>query len=115
MVSRIHRLSRDTDFRYVFRRGHRFASPAITFVVVANKKGTARWGVVVGTNVAKRAHERNLLRRRLFEYIRTHVALLTPAIDGVLILRPAALKLTRRNLYKEVQMLFIRAGLLKNK
>jgi ribonuclease P protein component len=68
MVPRNQRLNR-TAFSEVFTRGRRRHSPYLSLVYMASP--SFRCAVVVSKKVAKKAHERNRLRRRLYALLRT--------------------------------------------
>ena len=57
---------------------------------VANALPLTRFGFVVGKRVAVRAHERNLLRRRLRELVRAQMPHLAAGYDIVLTAQPPA-------------------------
>lgn len=75
---RTYRLLKTDEYSSVFN--WRFASSNRYFQVYArpNELGYARLGLVVGKKVAKRAHQRNYIKRTVREWFRHHRAQLDP-------------------------------------
>lgn len=63
----------------------------------------SRFGVVIGIKVHKRAVKRNLLRRRIREILRKHLAEIKPGYDVMVMAQTRALELEYTEL--EVQLL----------
>lgn len=90
------RLRATRDFTRVERQGLRAQG---RFVAVTVRPGPGRLGLVVSKKVDNKAHERNLIKRRLREIFRTHKALWASrprpgggsgTIDVVVLARPEA-------------------------
>ena len=73
MLPRVSRLKRSRDFQAVYKRRLSWASPSLVLYVrlrTPREPQTARLGFVISKKIAKRAHDRNRLKRRLREISR---------------------------------------------
>lgn len=67
-----HRLKKKVQFNYIFRKGERKSSKHFALFVVKSKYPNYKIGYSISKKVGK-AHERNLLKRRLRELVRTRM------------------------------------------
>lgn len=85
------RLRATRDFTRVERQGVRAAGAVVSVTV---RPGPGRLGLVVSKKVDNKAHERNLIKRRLREIFRAHKTLWAQraqgAVDVVVLATPAA-------------------------
>lgn len=107
--SRALRLRRSRDFRFVQRVGARGNTSALVVVGKAAPRGRGRAGLTVSRKVGK-AHERNLVKRRLRHWLRTHKEAFA-ARDVVLIVHPGAAALSHAALCAAVEEAFARMEL----
>src|SRR5689334_12518807 len=99
MLPRAARLKRNRDFRAVYARGKSFSTPALTLYVRPRARGepagaASRLGFVISKKAARRAHDRNRLKRRLREICRRSLLpRLGPgrAVDALFVARASAL------------------------
>lgn len=103
------------SLRYVYANGKAVRSQPITIKWVKNTHRTRpRVSVVVSKKVIKSAVGRNRIRRRVYEYIRTHIPQLNGVYDIVIIVTSAEL---RHQPYSELEgqldSLFEKAELYK--
>lgn len=129
MLPRKARLRRSRDFRAVYSRARSYKTPLLVlYARPARPSGAAgeknekpeplavRIGFSISKKVAKKAHDRNLLKRRLREITRTTIL---PewrggrSFDVVVVARQAALEADYAGLLDEMLSLFLQAGLLK--
>lgn len=89
-MDRAHRIRRRDDFARVRQEGRRLAHPLLRLQWAANALPLTRFGFVVSKRVALRAHERNLIRRRLRELARTRLDQVAPGYDVVITAQTAA-------------------------
>ncbi len=92
------------DFPAILQSGKRFHTTNISAVVVS--AATPRVSVVVSKKVAKRAVDRNRLRRRVYGVAERFIAEASLPYAVIFLLRPGALKVARQALAGEA------AGLL---
>lgn len=113
MLPRAMRLRRSRDFQAIYRTRRSWATECLALHIRLGLPGT-RMGFVISTKVSKRAHDRNLLKRRMREISR--VALLprqcTDA-DAIFVARKPVLALNYVALQAEMSGLMRQAGLLK--
>ncbi len=64
-----HRLKKKVQFNYIFRKGERKSSKHFVLFVVKSKYSNYKIGYSISKKVGK-AHDRNLLKRRLKEIVR---------------------------------------------
>ena len=64
-----HRLKKKVQFNYIFRKGERKSSKHFALFVVKSKYSNYKIGYSISKKVGK-AHDRNLLKRRLKEIVR---------------------------------------------
>lgn len=84
MLPRANRLNKQKDFDGVFRRGKIKQDNFLVLRFAPNQLGVSRFGLVVSAKVAKRAVDRNHLRRQLSEIIRFNQKEIKPGLDVVL-------------------------------
>lgn len=105
--SRGMRLRRRRDFLFVQRVGVRGSANALVVILRPTKLGRGRVGLTVSKKVGK-AHERNLLKRRLRHLLRTHPAAFQ-ARDAIVIVRPGATELSFAALGRALWAAFAKA------
>jgi len=117
MLPRLSRLKRSRDFQAVYKRRSSWASPHLVLYVRfrAPREGEAsRLGFVISKKIAKRAHDRNRLKRRLREISRLYLlpVSLRP-YDALVVARTAAPEVDFAALMAEMTSLATQAGLLR--
>ena len=118
MLPQAARLKRSRDFQAVYHRRQSWAGPNLVLYLrqKSPREGQeTRLGFVISKKIAKRAHDRNLLKRRLREICRLH--LLPSArggrpFDALFVARTAAPSADFARLTAEVETLARQAGLL---
>ena len=103
------------SLRYVYSNGKAVRSQLFTIKYVANNhRKHPRFSVVVSKKVIKSAVGRNRIRRRLYEYLRTHTENLTGVYDIVIICTSADLRtLPYAQIADQLDLLFQKAHLYK--
>ncbi len=117
MLPRGSRLKRSRDFQAVYKRRSSWASSHLVLFVRfrAPREGKdSRLGFVISKKIAKRAHDRNRLKRRLREISRIHLlpSSLRP-YDALVVARTAAPEVAFAELKAELAGLAVQAGLLQ--
>ncbi len=117
MLPRTARLCKNRDFQAVYSRRRSWATPCLVLYVRVRgpHSGPSRFGFVISKKIAKRAHDRNRLKRRLREICRH--GLLTrlrpgQAVDALFVTRTPAPAATFTELAADVESLARRAGLV---
>ncbi len=120
MLPRAARLKRKRDFDRVYQRRQSWATPALVLYVRARspQEPSSRLGFVISKKVAKRAHDRNRLKRRLREICRLRLLPRTAAqrpFDALFVARSPATQAPFSSLAADVETLARQAGLLAQK
>ncbi|WKZ29685.1 MAG: ribonuclease P protein component [Patescibacteria group bacterium] len=102
MLPATHRLKQEKDFSLLSRSKKSAFSKAVSMKVRENALPHSRFGVVVGVKVHKRAVKRNLLRRRIREILRKHLAEIKPGYDVMVLTQTKALELEYKELEAQV-------------
>ena len=117
MLPRASRLKRSRDFQAVYKRRTSGAAPHLALYVRLRspREGeTSRFGFVISKKVAKRAHDRNRLKRRLREISRLYLLPVSvQPYDALVVARPVATQADFAALKAEMLSLAQQAGLLK--
>lgn len=78
-----HRLRKTKEIERVWKRGRSFFGPMLQVKAFPNGGAVTRFAVVVGTAASKRAVRRNLVKRRVREILRSHLAEVPPGYDVI--------------------------------
>jgi ribonuclease P protein component len=117
MLPRVSRLKRSRDFQAVYKRRQSWATPHLALYVrfrTPREGEASRLGFVISKKVAKRAHDRNRLKRRLREITRLHwLPVTAQPYDALLVARTAATAVDFAALSAEMASLAKQARLLK--
>ena len=103
------------SLRYVYTNGKAVRSQPVTIKWVKNThRSKPRISVVVSKKVLKSAIGRNRIRRRIYEYMRTHLDQLNDVYDIVVITTSAELKdMPYADLASQMDTLLDKAGVYK--
>ena len=103
------------SLRYVYTNGKAVRSQPLTIKWVKNThRSKPRISVVVSKKVIKSAIGRNRIRRRIYEYMRTHLEKLNDVYDIVVITTSSELKdIPYIELSGQLDTLFDKAGVYK--
>lgn len=91
-------------FNWVFSSRNKKHSPY--FQIINKPSPTKRFGVVVGKKVFKKAVDRNKMRRRLYEIIRTKLPDTVPAGSYIVLTKPTAKNISKTELEHNLIRLF---------
>jgi ribonuclease P protein component len=114
MLNRQQRITSDKDFQTIYRRGRHLSSAFFNLNYLGNNLDRARIGVVVNKRVAKKATERNLLKRQLREILRNNYSQIQSGLDLVISTKGPSVKLGFDKLKEELMILLEKAKLTKN-
>lgn len=93
------------EFNEVFRRASRSADDRFTVLGCSNESGHARLGLAISRKSARRATDRNRLKRLAREVFRHHQAALA-GFDLVVMARPGAVAATNPELRASLERLY---------
>jgi ribonuclease P protein component len=84
-----YRLKNSRDFNRAFQRGRRLSTPFFRFLLHRNTLAHPRLGIAIGRRTARKAHERNRIKRLIRESFRLHAQHIG-GIDVVVHVNPTA-------------------------
>ena len=95
------RLLDAAQYKYVFAKARRFGNRSFTLLVRKNEEEHARLGLAIAKKSAKRAVDRNRIKRIIRESFR-HTQHQLPNIDVVIMCRPSAVALTKAEIRQQL-------------
>jgi len=99
---RYKRLTTAGDYQYVFTQAKRYGTPALTLLVRDHTQtAQARLGLAIAKKCAKRAVDRNRIKRLIRESFRVQQHKL-PSVDIVVLCRPTILQLTNAQILTQL-------------
>jgi len=110
MLPAQNRLAKKKDFESVFRKGKNYRQGYFVLKVLRKKRPKTRIGFVISKKVAKKASQRNKLKRILSEAARMRTVKMKKGIDMVLIILKAGEKTDRRQLEQDLDKIFQKSG-----
>lgn len=118
MFPKGHRLSKDRDFKKVYKNAPKIKGEFLSIRYIPNKEKQSRFGIVVSNRAVSKASKRNLIKRKLREALRGYLDRIKPAHDVILKLErmPCGEKLEElknEDFSFELDKLFKRTNLFK--
>jgi len=107
------RIRKNKEFLNLYKKGRFFKDQLFLLKFVKNSCKSSRFGFVVSLRVSKRAVDRNLLKRRMREIVRSQIESIRDGYDLVFIMSPNARLADFRKLKDAVINALNRSGLLK--
>ena len=99
-----HRLRKNNQFNYIYKKGERVHTENFTLFVVKSKYENYKIGFSINKKLGK-ANKRNLLKRRLKEIVRRQINVM-PYANYVLMAKEGATDLSFEQLKNEMVRLF---------
>jgi ribonuclease P protein component len=96
------RLLTAKQYSYVFADARRFGNQSFTLLVRLNNRDHPRLGLAIAKKNAKRAVDRNRIKRLLRESFRNRQHQLPP-LDIIAMCRPSATKLTNKQILQQLE------------
>lgn len=87
MLSKVHRLQKDKDFKKVFRFSRPAQAGNLAIRTAENRLKQSRFGFVISNKIEKRATRRNALKRRLRALARSLISRVKTGYDVIVIVR----------------------------
>ncbi|PKL72081.1 ribonuclease P protein component [Candidatus Kuenenbacteria bacterium HGW-Kuenenbacteria-1] len=87
MLPKQYRLTKDRDFKFIFRKGRNCFKGEFGIKFLKNNLDVSRFGFVVSNKIAKKANKRNLIKRRLREIIRKNLSNIEVGLDVMIMAR----------------------------
>lgn len=114
MLDRTHRLKKETDIQKVFREGKVFKCPPLSLRRSANGLEYSRFGFVIPVRAARKATDRNKIKRRMSEMIRLRMPKIKKGVDVLVLAFAGTDKLDFKELESRIDSLFQEARLRQN-
>lgn len=115
MIPYKNRFHGHSSLDYVYKNGQTSRSRLINIKSIINKKrNDSRIAVVVGRKVIKSAVKRNLVRRRVYEYIRPKISQFTSLNDVVIIITSIEiLSISHKDMADQIDQLLDQLKIIK--
>ena len=104
MLPKKFRLRRKEDVEAVFKGGESIIAPELILRFRPNTLETSRVAILVGKKLAKKAVQRNRLKRRIGELARIHFAQIPTGFDLLIVVREIKLLETE---FAEIEKIFL--------
>ena len=111
MLPKTYRLP-TSRFRSVFRQGKRIHTDDLIYVIQKTTEKVSRFAFVVSKKVAKRAVDRNRIKRMLRESIHTLLPSIQPGYDVVFIAKKNFADKTEKDVEQIVHTILLKLSLL---
>ncbi len=108
------RLTKNFEFKSVYRAGRRWTSPFFTMYIKKNSLGYTRLGVSVSKKVGKSV-VRNRIKRQIKEIIRLNYDFIRDGWDIVFVVRPLSVDLQYGKMKREIKNLLKRGRIYNGK
>lgn len=103
MLPKAYRLRQQKDFDTVFQRGGTAQNEFLMVRFLRNQRSVSRFGLVLSAKVAKKAVDRNRLRRQINEIIRLNLEAILSGLDFVFVIKRPLLEKS----YQELETVLV--------
>jgi len=114
MLPKNNRLKKRKDFQKVMRRGKGLREDFLFLKFLKNNLKVVRVGFIVSQKIAKKATQRNKIKRRLREGLREKLAQIKKGYDLIFIAQKGIEKKKFSEIKEKIDQLLKRAKILKN-
>jgi len=108
------RLRKTREIERVFQEGSSFKEGSLLLKSVKNGLTVSRFTFIVGQKTAKKATQRNKIKRRLRDIVKKNLPHLKKGLDIIVVTLKGAETKTYKELEGSAQKLFKKAGLLQS-
>ncbi len=118
MIPFSNRFHGHSSLNYVYKNGQAVRNRSVTIKYVANKhRDKSRIAVVISKKTLKSAVRRNLIRRRIYEYVRLKIPDLKAVYDiAIIVTSSDFINLSHTEMSQQIDQLFFSARIIpKNK
>lgn len=113
MLVRRLRLTKEKDFKKIFKLGKPSYSKIFLVKILANGLEVNRYGIIISTKVSKKSVERNKLKRQFREIIREFDKKLAAGFDLAIVVFPVALGQEYKFIKSELEKILHKLKLFK--
>jgi len=114
MLAKKNRLTKEKEFKTVFRKSKSSFDDILGVKVTKNKLEYSRFGIIVSSKVSKKAVERNKIKRRLSNLIRLQKQKIIRGFDCVIIVLPPILNKKLEEISQSLDKHFKKLKLYQN-
>lgn len=116
MLSQPYRFHGHSSLSFVFRKGHSVRGSLMMVRTIRNdRQKNCRVAIIVSKKIAKRAHDRNLVRRRLYEVMRAALPNVTQPYDiAIMVTNKQAVAMPYAQLQQELLHLLGSAQIMRH-
>jgi len=112
MLPKENRLTKNTDFQAVYKKGKFFGTKLIHFKYMKNSLPNTRVGFVIGTKVSKSAVKRNKIKRQMRDIFRLKLDNIKKGYDIAVIVKPGAIDMDYDEIVKNIDWALSKIGLI---
>ncbi len=112
MLPKINRLTKERDFNQIHKFGIFVGENFLAIKFKKNNLDISRFGFLVGTKISKKAVQRNLIKRRLRESVKSKLNKIKPGYDIVFFTKPEIVNKSYSEINKAVENVFGRSKLI---
>ena len=113
MLPKANRLTKETDFKQLAKKGKSFHSPLFIIKVLTTKNSVSRFGVVISTKVSKKAVIRNIIKRRITEVIRLLLPKMKLGFMMMILAKPIVANKNYQEIKEDIEKLFSKVRMFK--
>lgn len=106
MLAKKNRLTKKNDFDFVFKKGLSIFNTHLGVKAIKNNLPHSRFGVIVSNKISKKANERNKIKRRIKDFLKTINKNQKINIDCVIITLPLIKTIKYSELIKSISFCF---------
>jgi ribonuclease P protein component len=114
MLKKISRLTKDKEFEKVFKHGKSAYNNLFSAKSLPNDLAQNRYGIIVSKKVHKNAVERNKIKRRTREALKSFNELIKTKHDIVIVCRPNMVNVSGKEIKNIVYLIFKKLKLVND-
>jgi ribonuclease P protein component len=115
MLPEQNRLKKKTDFKKVFKKGKSYKNEYLFLKVVENNLNQSRFGFLLSKKNFKKSIQRNKIKRRLADLIRSELPEIKKGVDIVIVPKTGIERKDFNEIKKITNEIFYKAELIKSK
>jgi ribonuclease P protein component len=113
MLKKAYRINKNWEFQNIYRKGQGFSSQFFNINLIPNKFDFNRFGIVVSKKVARKAVDRNHLKRQVRDIVNELNKKSDSHYDAIVSVKPQSLDTDFNKLKNTLEDLFRKANIIK--